>query len=82
MIIHLANVCICRESVSNVSLFFLNIIQPHVASNNRTKRITKKLGKICDGQSANVERLVELVKENGEIIKAMKVGNVNKEIVK
>lgn len=42
------------------------------ANVERTKRITKKLGKICDGQSANVERLVELVKENGEIIKAMK----------
>ena len=53
-----------------------------MTSNNRTKRITKKLGKICDGQSSNVERLVELVKENGEIIQAMKVRNGSRFTVK
>ena len=42
-------------------------------NNKRTKRITKKLGAVCDGQQANVEKLVELVKENGEIIEGMKV---------
>jgi len=40
---------------------------------DRTKRITAKLEKICDGQSSNVEKLVACVKENGEIIEAMKV---------
>lgn len=40
---------------------------------DRTKRITAKLEKICDGQASNVEKLVACVKENGEIIEAMKV---------
>eukprot|EP00560_Eucampia_antarctica_P000973 CAMPEP_0197836472 /NCGR_PEP_ID=MMETSP1437-20131217/29100_1 /TAXON_ID=49252 ORGANISM="Eucampia antarctica, Strain CCMP1452" /NCGR_SAMPLE_ID=MMETSP1437 /ASSEMBLY_ACC=CAM_ASM_001096 /LENGTH=304 /DNA_ID=CAMNT_0043442671 /DNA_START=92 /DNA_END=1006 /DNA_ORIENTATION=- len=40
---------------------------------DRTKRITAKLEGICDGQSSNVEKLVECVKENGEIIEAMKL---------